>query len=182
MFGIVKMFVEFKKVAQNNRARVEAKGGFERFDGFLAFTELFESLGIGNIAGRLVALELNGLTESHGGFFVLTSFEIDETDIMNTGSIGIKALCNFKTLDCFFEVAFFGIEDAETIIGGGIFFIKFKDSQECLLGLDGFMFFYGVLGEAPEFFHLGSFGGSIVVGVCAALIICDIKNHEEAEA
>ena len=46
------------------------------------------------------------------------------------------------------------IKDAETVIGGGIFFIKFQDSEEGFFGAKRFMVAHRSLSGAPKFFHL----------------------------
>ncbi len=78
---------------------------------------------------------------------------------MEGGGVIIEGLGDFEAFDGFVEFLFLRIEDAETVISGGVLLIEFQDGEEGFLGAEGFMIAHGSLGGAPEFFHLHIIAG-----------------------
>ena len=86
---------------------------------------------------------------------------------MEGGGVVVEGLGDFEALDSLVEFLFFGVEDAEAVVSGGVFLVEFEDGEQGLLGAERFVFAHGSLGGAPELFHLeiiavalGSFGGT----------------------
>ena len=94
------------------------------------------------------------MLEGHGGLFVGAGFEINQAGVVERARIVVETLGDFETFDGFVVFLFFRVENTEAIVGGGVFLVEFKNSQEGFLGAERLAFFHGSLGDGPEFLHL----------------------------
>lgn len=153
-FDIAGEFMDSEDEAEGVSAMVELIGFLERFNGGFNLAEFFLCFRESDIAGRKAVLELDSLLEGHGGFFVGAGFEINQANVMEGGRVVVEGLGDFETFDGFVELLFLRIEDAKTVVGGGVFFVEFQDSEKGFFGAERLMVAHRSLGGAPEFFHL----------------------------
>ena len=73
---------------------------------------------------------------------------------MKRRGVVVEGLGDFEAFNGLIKLLLLRIKDAETVIGGGIFFIKFQDSEEGFFGAKRFMVAHRSLSGAPKFFHL----------------------------
>ena len=124
-FDVAGEFVDGEDEAEGVRVVVELIGFFEGFDGWFDLAELLLRFCEGDIAGRETVLELDGLLEGHGSFLVGASFKVNQTDVVEGGGVVVEGLGDFETFDGFVEFLFLRVEDAETVISGGVLLIEF---------------------------------------------------------
>ena len=127
-------FVESEDLAESGSGGFEFVGGFEGGDGFFSFAEFFFGLGESDEAGRDATFKFESLIEGHFGFFVGASFEVNQAGVMKRGRVVVERLSDFETFDGFVEFLLFGIEDAEAVVGGGVFFVELEDGKEGFFG------------------------------------------------
>ncbi len=158
-FDVAGEFVDGEDEAEGVRVVVELIGFFEGFNGGFDLAELLLRFCEGDIAGGETVFEFDSLLEGHGGLLVGASFKVNQTDVVEGGGVVVEGLGDFETFDGFVEFLFLRVEDAETVIGGGVLLVEFQDGEKSLLGAEGFMIAHGSLGCAPEFFHLHIIAG-----------------------
>ncbi len=158
-FDVAGEFVDGEDEAEGVRVVVELIGFFEGFDGGFDLAELLLRFCKGDIAGGEAVFEFDSLLKGHGGLLVGASFKVNQTDVVEGGGVIIEGLGNFETFNGFVEFLFLRVEDAETVVGGGVLLVEFQDGEEGFLGAKRLMIAHGSLGCAPEFFHLHIIAG-----------------------
>lgn len=124
-FDVAGEFVDGEDEAEGVCVVVELIGFFEGFDSGFDLAELLLRFCEGDVAGGETVFKLDGLLEGHGGFLVGASFKVNQANVVKRGGVIIEGLGDFETFDGFVEFLFLRVEDAETVVGGGVLLVEF---------------------------------------------------------
>src|SRR5665213_43595 len=96
-----------------------------------------------------IIFQFEGLFEGYSGFLVVFGFIVDEAEVVEAGWRGFDAGGDFETVDSVTILLLFGVENAEPVVGGGVFLIYLEDGQESFFGTQETVFAHALVGYVP---------------------------------